>query len=178
MTYATDLVQQYRLALHHIWNVHFWDSRVEKDWDLVKEFNTLKLPLFNALVAARLAPQMASSGQIFGEEYKVISKIAQGPNASISSLRVDIGLPKGPGSCWEEIEGHFRPAEIKLTLLDFFDWTELSWRDFHYYRVRIHQFDKEPAFVGREALVENWQVDVIWESSFIIGAPVSRKESG
>ena len=146
MTYATDIVQQYRLALHHIWNVHFWGSQVEKDWDLVNEFNTLKLPLFNVLVVARLAPEMASSRQIFGEEYKVIPKIAHGAGASISSLQVDVGLPKGPGSCWKQIQGSFGSAEIKLTLLDFFDWTELSWRDFQYYRVRIHQFEKEPKF--------------------------------
>ncbi len=88
-------------------------------------------------------------------------------------MLIDVGLDNKPGECWKPFNEGFAPADLKVTLLDFFDWTEQSWRDFRYYRVRIQKFESEPRFVGRDALVENFEVDVIWESPVILGTPRS-----
>lgn len=50
----TDLIQSYRLALHHIWNYHFWMHDNLRTGDAYRQFESLKLPLFSVLVADRL----------------------------------------------------------------------------------------------------------------------------
>ena len=50
--------------------------------------------------------------------------------------------------------GPFRPDELDLRPIDLFDWDELTWRDFRYYRVRIERCDRYPNTAGQEALVD------------------------
>lgn len=171
MTYATDVIQQYRIALRYLWNTHFWPDSSEEGWEDVKQFNNLKLPLFVALVLRRLDVRAADPTGIFGESFRVIPRVTHAD--TMAALHVDVGFDNRPGKCWTHVVGPFRPGDLRLTLLDFFDWEELNWRDFRYYRVRIDAFPARPESVGREGLVENLDADVVWDPPGIIGLPIT-----
>lgn len=135
--------------------------------------NDLKLPLFIALVMSKLDFRGPDPTSIFGDSFKVVPRISSGN--ILGSLRVDIGFADRPGECWTQLTGSFRSEDLELTLIDFFDWEELNWRDFRYYRVRINRLNGHPESAGREGLVENTDVDVLWEPTGIVGLPPSKR---
>lgn len=163
MTLVTDLIQRYRFALREIWNTYFWTERPAPDWDSLKVFNELKLPLFAALVASRLQTYVPPPTRIFGPDYRVVPRTTGGHEYTISSLRVDAGLPSGPGSRWDRFERPFHKQELQLSIIDFFDWDQLSWKDFPDFRVRIHMLAGHPEFEGRDGLINCTEVDVVWD---------------
>ena len=169
MTYATDIVQQYRIALRHLWNAHLWPAPRVSDWEPIGLLNGLKLPLFIALVMSQLDLRGPDPTAIFGDSFKVVPKISAGN--VLGSLLVDVGFADRPGQCFTQMTGTFRPEDLSLTPIDFFDWDELNWRDFRYYRVRINRLNGHPESAGREGLVENTDVDVLWEPPGIVGLP-------
>lgn len=174
MTYATEIIQQYRLALRYLWNIHFWSDQSYRDLESLTRFNQLKLPLFRSLVAKVLGPDLETPSELFGEAYKVVPKVTE-YNRSFPPMRVDIGLPDRPGHQWGELAGEFTKNSLSLTLLDFFDWNELTWRDFRYFRVKINGIQGDPDKVGREGLIDALDVDVLWDSPEIIGMPMASK---
>ena len=72
MTYATELVQHYRLALRYLWDVHFRLPQFAPDLSTVRDFDCLKLPLYRALPARRLEPLGEEPGAIFGATFSVV----------------------------------------------------------------------------------------------------------
>lgn len=171
MTYATELIQQYRLALRYLWNTHFWSDQSYRDVDSLLRFKQLKLPLFISLVAKVLGPDLESPSELFGDDYKVVPKVI-GCSRVFPPMRVDVGFPDRPGYQWKELAGEFTNDNLKLTLLDLFDWNELDWRDFRYFRVRIDGMQGHPDKVGREGLIDAVDVDVLWDSRAILGMPM------
>jgi hypothetical protein len=165
MTYATELVQRYRKALQYLWNAHFWWDQTYRDIQAIREFEELKLPLFTWLVAKRLGPDFEVPEKLFGDPYKVVPKVT-GHIRSIRRMLVE-----GHPGIWEELKGEFKADELTLTLLDFFDWDVMNWRDFRFYRVRIDHMAGRPEKVGREALIDVLEVDVLWEPPGIVGLP-------
>jgi hypothetical protein len=88
MTYATDVVQQYRMALRHLWNAHIWCDSYASDWEPLRLLNHLKLPLFIALVMSKLDFRGPDPTSIFGDSFKVVPRISGGN--VLGSLRVDL----------------------------------------------------------------------------------------
>lgn len=170
MTYATELVQQYRLALQYIWNIHFWSDETYRTIESIRLFNEVKRPLFTTLVAKRLGPDLEAPLEVFGAAYKIVPKATW---KSFPPIRVDVGFKDRPGQCWEQLHGEFTTKEMALTLLDLFDWNELDWRNFSLYRVRIDKLEGHPDKVGREGLVDVLLADVLWESPGTLGMPIS-----
>ena len=78
-------------------------------------------------------------------------------------MLVNIQPRDSPHVVWESLSGPFSRDQIKLTLIDFFDWNLRSWRDFRYFKVKILEFQARPEVVGREGLVEVADVDVLWD---------------
>ena len=167
MTYATELIQRYRQALHHLWNMHFWAHQPFRDYASVQQFDRVKLPLFLSLVVDRLGSDLEDPQEIFGDAFKVVPPLTQ-PYGSIPSLLIEDPAAKG---VWKVVNGPFKADDIKLSLLDFFDWQILDWRDFRYYLVRIDAFQPDSSWVGCQGLVEVGNVDVLWESPGILGLP-------
>jgi hypothetical protein len=167
MTDVTNLVQQYRLLLRHIWNTCFWGDPALRDWRSVKVFDELKGPLFLALVADRLDPppsELPPAGNVFGPSFRVVGNLRSESRPAFGSLYVDVGFDgSSQGKCWDHLVGPFLTDGIRLALIDFYDWTPLGYRDFRYYLVRIESFNDQPDKVGREAMVDVSEADVFWE---------------
>jgi len=58
--------------------------------------------------------------------------------------------------------GPFSDSQLKLTLVDFFDWNVRNWRDFRYYLVKIVAFENKPELVNCEGLVDVLDTDALW----------------
>jgi hypothetical protein len=175
MTYATEIIHQYRLALRYLWNTHFWSNQAIRDIQAIREFEELKLSLFTWLVAKRLGPDFEAPTSVFGDPYKVVPKVNASPRR-FPSMRVDIGFENRPGQRWAELTGEFTAKDMTLTILDFFDWNLMDWRDFRFYRVRIDSIQGQPDKVGREGLVDVLDVDVLWEPPGVVGLPIGVRQ--
>jgi hypothetical protein len=170
MTYATELIQMYRQALHQLWNMHFWAPEPFRDYASVKQFDRVKLPLFLSLVVDRLGSDLEEPTQLFGEAFHVVPPVTPRTQRTIPSLMFENPDFKGT---WKIVNGPFGPGDINLSLLDFFDWNQVGWRDFRYYLVRIHECRADQSLVGCRGLVEVEHVDVLWEPPGILGLPRS-----
>jgi hypothetical protein len=171
MTYASELIQQYRQALHYLWNMHFWAPEPFREYASVRQFDRVKLPLFLSLVVDRLGSDLEDPKQIFGSAFKVVPPVTRA-RSTIPSLMIERPQAKG---VWELINGPFSGEQIKLSLIDFFDWQLLGWRDFRYYLVKIDEFHPDPSLRDCKALVEVGDVDVLWEPPGILGLPQQRR---
>lgn len=171
MTYATEIVQNYRLALRDLWNNHFWLSEPYRDSARVPEFKALKLPLFVSLVAMRLGPDLKPPKELFGSAYLVVPPAKVRGYGSIPLMQVE---RKDRPGIWEVVQGPFTGDGLKLVLLDFFDWAVEDWRDFRYFLVRIELFEQHAELVGCNALVDVLTADVLWDPPEILGLPHRR----
>ena len=167
MTYATELVNLYRQALHQLWNMHFWAPEPYRDIASVRQFDRVKLPLFLALVVDRLGSDLADPERIFGDAFKVVPPVSK-PYGSIPSLLIE--SPEKSG-IWKTMQGPFKADDVNLSLLDFFDWQQLGWRDFRYFLVHVKALPAHPSLIGCCGLVEVGDVDVLWEPPGILGLP-------
>jgi hypothetical protein len=163
-TDVTDIVQRYRLALRYIWNSCIWVDPNLRTWDSVYSFRDLKLPLFRSLVADPL--DMNAVDSIFGKGFEVVPDMEVG--VGLPLIEVDSRVPSQPekyGGIWIPLQGPFKADDIRMTLIDLFDWMPLAYSDLRYYVVLIQAFQEHPEKVGQHALVDvNW-VRVLWTGS-------------
>lgn len=158
---VTELVEQYRLALRHIWNSHFWSDPTRRQWESVYSFRTLKQPLFNALVADRLDLEHGDS--VFGSAFHVVP--ASGGGDELPFLQVNLRVPSSPSEgCWDFLKGPIHANEIELTLVDLFDWSPMGYLDLRYFVVLIKSFAKHPDKVGQHALVDVTHARVVFDA--------------
>ena len=160
MTYATYLIENYRLALRDLWNKHLRPPHVAADRDSVRDLDSLKLPLFRTLVLRRLDPKDTSPLRIFGDRFRVVAQQDSGVLGPILPLGAGVD-----GRQMSAVHGPFAPGELSLALLDFFDWDQTGRRDFRYYRVRVDRCDQQPHLVRHEAIVDVLTSDVLWEDA-------------
>ncbi len=153
MTNATELVHNYRLAMRALWNEYYWADYRFRDSDTANAFQDAALPIFEALVRSRMEPLGQPATSLFGNGYRVVG--SKDYNEEIRGM-VLIGEPGGMSN------GQFRTPPLKLTLLDFFDWDMRNWRDFRYYLTRISEFQGHEELVGKQAIVDVLEVDVLW----------------
>jgi hypothetical protein len=59
----------------------------------------------------------------------------------------------GTGGYWDDPVTDIEPDDCDLRFIQFFDWWDLGFRDFAFYRVRIVGSQRYPHLVGRDALV-------------------------
>lgn len=133
------------------------------------EFNRLKLPLFISLVVNRMHSDAAEPSKLFGEEYRIVPKLMP-CGSGIPTFMVD--RRQHTAGVFELLKGPFKADDLKLSVIDLFDWQELGWREFRYYRARVEHFSPDPSIVGCEALVDVSEVDVLWHPAQILGLPI------
>jgi hypothetical protein len=133
----------------------------------VRQLDRVKLPLFLALVVDRLGSDLADPERIFGDSFKVVPPVSK-PYGSIPSLFIE---SPGKSGIWETIQGPFKTDDVKPSLLDFFDWQQLGWRDFRHFLVQVDSFPAHPSLTRCRGLVEVGDVDVLWEPPGILGLP-------
>lgn len=142
----TDLMNRYRECSRNLWNVYF-ASRESGCW--FDTFEEIRKLLFDSLVVDELFYE--------GE--------AESPNLPPPALRV---VPKqralilierlsgsGEARYWGEVKDMYvGPDEITLEFVDYFDYSNVSLRDFQYYLCKILLFPSHPEYQGREALIQ------------------------
>lgn len=150
MTDITDRMHNYRECVRHIWNTHFRaDAERSQDWDLRDEFYDAALILFRALV-------------LHGREVEETDLLADyhGDQQPLLFLRLVIETSSqvlinrtGRSGYWDDPVAQLEKGDCELRFIQFFDWSDLGFRDFAYYRVRIVDSSRYPHLVGRDALL-------------------------
>jgi hypothetical protein len=142
----TAIMDHYRVVARSLWNTGFWAVPELRNWDARDSFAEVKKTLFEALVATNFPEaELSKTG---------IQVVPFG-----SGVPIMIEQPR-PGDqswnlYWDDPVDKISPSDAKLRYLDFFDWNDMAYADFHYYRVRIESFDAQLHLVGREALLEH-----------------------
>ena len=150
MTDVTDLMLTYRECVRHIWNTYFRaEAEPQQDWDLRDKFYDAALILFEALVLRGLDVGDA----------KLLPDYSGNPPPMIF-LRLEVDSSSeilvnrtGSSGYWDDPLTVVEPGDCDLRFIQFFDWWDLGFRDFQFYRVRIVGSARYPHLVGRDALV-------------------------
>lgn len=157
MREITNLMDHYRLIARSIWNTGFWPKPEFQNWDSWDRFEHLKRVLFDSLIVSALMGDKCciNLGAQRERPYMVVP-LAPGP------VPIMIQQPrKGDRNrYWDDPVTEVKPGDVELLFLDYFDWNEMGYLDFQYYRVRILSFPDQPHLVGREALLEHQHAGV------------------
>ena len=148
----TDRIELFREAARHIWNAYFRDEAEScQDWDLRDAYSDVYVALFNALVKFRLPdgapsiPHLWDSGKTVLMPYRLVATTEQ------TSVMISRNIPAS--TYWDHPTDRISMKTADLRLIGLFDWNDLGFRDFRYYRARIVAAD-DPDLVGRDALVD------------------------
>lgn len=151
MREITDLMEHYRLIARSIWNTGFWPVPELRNWDSRDQFDQIKRFLFKAFVDARVAERgWCDLANVPEHRYLIV------PSGS-SPVPVMIHRPRegDRNRYWDDPVNEINAPDAELHFLDYFDWNDMDYVDFQYYRVRIVAFKSQPHLVGKEALVDH-----------------------
>jgi hypothetical protein len=147
MTDITGLMNAYRECSRNLWNVYF--SRREDIGGALDAFEQIRQLLFDSLVLSELPCE----GEIESEDVPgPVLKVVPQERSLILVQRLS-----GPGEAgyWDqEKDLVVSPTDITLAFIDYFDFSQIPIRDFHYYRCKVLSFPSRANYEGREALLE------------------------
>jgi hypothetical protein len=153
----THLMDHYRVVARSVWNTGFWCVPELRTWDARDGFQETKKILFTHLVVAQLPHLNRQHGPAASLTYNYrVVPLDPGP------VPIMIQQPRKDDRnwYWDYPLREIRAQDAELLFLDYFDWNEMGYLDFQYYRVRIEAFRLQPHLVGREALVEHQNAKV------------------
>jgi hypothetical protein len=157
MTDVTFLFSHYRVAARAIWNTAFWPDAEYRHWDASDQFDEIRRLLFDALVLDRLGKRW-DLRRILREPIPFFHVVP----ASGESVPVMISNPREGRNCyWDDPVNRIRREDATLCFIDHFDWNRMDYIDLQYYRVRIADFPGQPHLVGRDALLEVRNANVL-----------------
>ncbi|MGA2984703.1 MAG: hypothetical protein ABSG32_12880 [Terriglobia bacterium] len=158
----TDLMDHYRDVARSVWNTGFWVQADLQTWDARDQFEQIKKLLFKALVVARL--EEGHCCDLYGLADNQIYQVV--PNHS-EYVPIMIQRPRQGAQTgyWDDPVRQVKASEADLQFLDYFDWNNMGYADFQYYRVRIATFATQPHLVGREALLDHLYAKVFADTS-------------
>jgi hypothetical protein len=148
---VTALMNEYRECVRHLWNTNFSEDATESepDWDLCDEFNEIAALLFRTLVLRKL-----------GLDDVNVRPAQYSPQEPFPFLRIEVDsgseimVNRGEGTgYWDDPFRRVEKGELDLRFIQFFDWQNLGFREFAFYRVRIVSSKKHQHLVGRDALL-------------------------
>jgi hypothetical protein len=143
----TDLMNNYRECSRNLWNVYF--ARRENVGLSLDAYEPIRRMLFDTLVVDELSYEgTAEIPNIPPPALRVIPK--HHPQILIKALRA-----LGEASFWGQERDLFVSSDdITLAFVDYFDFSNVSLRDFQNYLCRILFFPSHPEYEGREALIQ------------------------
>jgi hypothetical protein len=145
-------MDHYRDVARSVWNTGFWAQADLQTWDARSQFEQIKKLLFKALVVARLEKGHCCDLNILPEDNKfLVVPSTSGP----APIMIHRALEGDRNHFWDDPVRQVEASEAELHFLDYFDWNDMSYADFHFYRARIAAFPSQPHLVGREALMEH-----------------------
>jgi len=147
---VTPLMDAYRECVRHLWNTYFQrEAEANQDWDHRDEFNAIAAQLFRALVLRKLGRESAEVRPDHWAPRKPLPflQVVVEPRSEIMVNReID-------GGYWDHPLTVIDQGDLELHFVQYFDWADLAFRDFAYYRVRIVGSAKYPDVVGKDALI-------------------------
>jgi hypothetical protein len=153
MREVTAILNHYRSVSRTICNAGYWTQPQLRNWDSVDSFNDIRKLLFDSLVVAALKIDGACDIQLSAGQIPAlrIVPLHAGP------VPILIHRPRegDRNNYWDDPVKEIMATDAELHFLDYFDWNQMDFVDFQYYRVRIVKFSAHPHLVGREALLEH-----------------------
>jgi hypothetical protein len=126
-------------------------------WDARDQFEQVKKLLFKALVVARLEGGHCCDLNSLPDDRKLQVVPNTGGPAPIMIQR---SKERDQSGYWDDPVSQVDAAEAVLHFLDYFDWNNMAYADFQYYRVHIAAFPSRPHLEGREALMKHLHAKV------------------
>ncbi len=148
---VTDVMNYYRIIARSLWNFGFWPLPELRNWDSRDQFDQVKALLFKAFVEARVAEgHLCNLTNVPEHKYVVVPSVP-GP------VPVMIHRPREGDHnwYWDDPVDRLRPSDAELHFMDYFDWDDMNYAEFRYYRVCIVDFPLQPHLAGRQALLEH-----------------------
>jgi hypothetical protein len=143
----TELMNTYRECSRNLWNVYF--SRRENVGASLDAFGRIRELLFESLVVNELPYEgEAEDENIPPPALKVVP-------GSRSLILINRLSESGDAGYWDqEKDMAVGPDEITLAFVDYFDFSQVPVKEFHYYLCKILSFPNHSEYEGREALLE------------------------
>jgi hypothetical protein len=140
-------MNNYRECSRNLWNVYF--ARRENVGPSLDTYEPIRKMLFETLVVDELSYEgIAEEADIPPPALRVL------PNHRSQLLVKALSAP-GENAYWGEGGAlSVGPEDISLAYADYFDFSNLSLRDFQYYLCKILRFPSHPEYEGREALIQ------------------------
>lgn len=157
---VTTHLQMYRECVRHVWNTHFLApiEASEDKWALRDEFDDACCTLFGALVVEPLglAPASHARGILSASRSaapRTLLWLRVVPNATAGVPLMVNRDPSLESGYWDHPLQQVAADDIDLRFVRWFDFDELTFRDFRYYLVRIDSARRD-GVAGRAALIE------------------------
>lgn len=162
MNDVSEIILKYRNSVRELWNNYFISRQNDSDsfaWEVDSYFENIKQELFKALVSTK----------VFGKE---LSYSSETPIMQLE-VRPNLG-PKGymamyvtdkerNNTTWDII--WIKTETNKFYYIDFLDWTVESVMDCQFIRVRLAQSEEFTELVGKDFLLDAWNVKYIKNGS-------------
>jgi len=148
---CTDLFLHYREIARLVWNLGFWPHPELREFESVGFYQKTVSRLFEAMVIRTLG-----YGNTIEDDFcpgKSMEFDVESTHPELQLL-VAAEFPDRPGTIWGKPTLRVCAGTFQLRFLAFFDWDQLSVRDFRFVEVLIERLNDHPALTGRRALVE------------------------
>ncbi|HEY1471033.1 MAG TPA: hypothetical protein VGF61_18480 [Candidatus Acidoferrum sp.] len=144
---VTELMNAYRECSRNLWNVYF--SRREDIGGSLDAFEQIRELLFDSLIL----DELSAEGEAEREDIsRPLLRVVPRESSLILIKRLS-----GPGEAgyWDqEKDMAVGPRDIALGFVDYFDFSQIPTKDFHYYRCKVLSFPSHANYEGREALLQ------------------------
>ncbi len=148
----TERINDFREAARHVWNTHFrHEAEQNQDWDLRDAFSEVYVALFNSIVRVALPDSAPSIPHLWDPERNVLPEYRVTGQADRLPLMINRDKPASGN--WDHQTKYVESSAVDLRLVALFDWDNVGFREFRYFRVRIVLSDN-PDLVDRDALAE------------------------
>jgi hypothetical protein len=146
----TDIMNNYRECVRHLWNTYFRTPNVSQyEIESAFHFDEISNSLFAELVLSKIG-KAGFERQSSEEPWPFLA--LQLSNAECPAL---INRPSQEGGkYWDEDINRLSKHGANLRLIGYFDWDEFGYVDYRYYKVKIISFTDHPHLNGRQALIE------------------------
>jgi hypothetical protein len=151
----TDRLNKYRECARGIWN-NFLRSDI--DAETHDSFSAICEHLMQELVLKTIGrPEHRRAGP--DEPYPFLHIVPVAPTVPIMINRPSHDRNK----YWDDPVRDVSQRGSDLLFIDYFDWDNIGFIDFQYYRVAIAGFDGQPHLAGRQALLDVHNAQVFFQ---------------
>lgn len=153
----------FRESARHLWNTFFQaDAQKNNDWDFRDVFSEVYVALFNGLVKYYLPESASTIPHLYDPEKNVLHEYRV--VGTSESIPIWINRTKPTSGYWDYPIQSVENSKTDLRLISIFDFDQLGFRDFGYFRVRIVNSDN-PDLIERDGLVKTKDCKVLFEDS-------------